>query len=437
LFALTLLVMGWPAAQAAIPASERAVLLDLYTSTNGASWAHNGGWGGPVGTECGWYGVWCGLTEETVTEVRLDGNNLTGSLPSLAGLTNLSYFSVGANQLTGSIPPLTALTNLSWFLGSLNQLTGSIPALTGLTKLVMFSARANQLSGAIPSLAGLTSLEYFNVSSNQLAGTIPALAGLASLHTLDVSVNQLTGAIPALAGLTNLYSLNVLGNRLSGNVPPAPSPSSLVAGASKLCPNYLSHTADAAWDVATGATPWYSNCAPGPPPPMLGGSVSRKVHGAVGAFDLALNLLATTPTTEPRQGPAHTIVFPFDKPITSGDVAVTEGTATLGAVTFSGSEMRVPLSGVTNQQYVTVAVSNVVAADGGAGGTGSVRVGFLAGDVSQNRVVTLSDLGQVNAQIAQSVTAANYLKDVNASGTLSLADKGLTNQQLTKALPAP
>jgi len=52
-------------------------------------------------------------------------------------------------------------------------------------------------------------------------------------------------------------------------------------------------------------------------------------------------------------------------------------------------------------------------------------------------VVTLSDLGQVNAQVAQFVTSANYLKDVNASGTLSLADKGITNTQVTKALPAP
>ena len=97
----------------------------------------------------------------------------------------------------------------------------------------------------------------------------------------------------------------------------------------------------------------------------------------------------------------------------------------------------VPLTGVSNYQYVTVAVSNVTASDGGTGGAGSIRVGFLPGDVSQNRVVTLSDLGQVNAQVAQAVTAATYLKDINASGTLSLADKGLTNQQLTKALPAP
>jgi hypothetical protein len=130
-------------------------------------------------------------------------------------------------------------------------------------------------------------------------------------------------------------------------------------------------------------------------------------------------------------------VFAFDKPVTSGVASVTEGTATVGVPTFSGSEMVVPLTGVANQQYVTVTVNEVAAIDGGVGGVGSVRLGFLAGDVNQNRVVTLADLGLVNAKIAQSVTAATYLRDVNASGTLSLADKGLANQQLTKALPTP
>jgi hypothetical protein len=130
-------------------------------------------------------------------------------------------------------------------------------------------------------------------------------------------------------------------------------------------------------------------------------------------------------------------VFTFDKVVTAGSAAVAEGAATAGVPTFNGNEMRVPLTGVTNQQYVTLTVNNVSAADGGTGGSASVRIGFLAGDVNQNRVVTLSDLGQVNAQVAQPVTAANFSKDINASGTLSLADKGLTNQQLTKALPAP
>ena len=57
--------------------------------------------------------------------------------------------------------------------------------------------------------------------------------------------------------------------------------------------------------------------------------------------------------------------------------------------------------------------------------------------MNQNRVVAVSDLGLVNAQLAQPVTAANYLKDVNATGTLTVADKGITNANLTKALPLP
>jgi hypothetical protein len=51
--------------------------------------------------------------------------------------------------------------------------------------------------------------------------------------------------------------------------------------------------------------------------------------------------------------------------------------------------------------------------------------------------VTRSDVGLVNAALAQPVTAANYLKDINASGTLSLADKAIANASLATALPAP
>jgi hypothetical protein len=167
------------------------------------------------------------------------------------------------------------------------------------------------------------------------------------------------------------------------------------------------------------------------------GPVSRKTHGSAGTYDLPLGDVVTDPTTEPRAGPAHAIVFTFLETVTAaGTAAVTEGTATVGVPTFSGSELIVPLTGVTDAQYVTVAVSNV-ALTGGGTGAGTVRIGFLVGDVNQSRVVTIADLGQVNAQLAQPVTAANYLKDVNATGAISLADKGATNNNLTKLLPTP
>ena len=171
--------------------------------------------------------------------------------------------------------------------------------------------------------------------------------------------------------------------------------------------------------------------------PTLQIAVSRKAHGAAGSFDLPLSLIPTNPSTEPRAGPAATVVLTFNKALTGATVTVTEGTATAAAPTISGNDVVVDLTGVADQQYVTVTLSNVASTDGFSGGSGSVRIGFLAGDVNQSRVVTLSDTAALNAQLAQPVTAANFLLDINASGTLTLSDKGIAAANLTRALPAP
>jgi Calx-beta domain/Putative Ig domain len=164
-------------------------------------------------------------------------------------------------------------------------------------------------------------------------------------------------------------------------------------------------------------------------------AVSRKVHGAAGTFDIPLSLVSTNPTTEPRQGPTHTIVIPFASAVTAATATITEGIATAGTPTFSGNAVIVPLSGVADQQYVTLTLSNVATAAGA--GSGTVRIGFLRGDVNQNRVVTVADEGLVNAQLAQFVTQSNFIKDVNVSGTLSVADRAITQANLTRNLPAP
>lgn len=175
-------------------------------------------------------------------------------------------------------------------------------------------------------------------------------------------------------------------------------------------------------------------------PPILNGVVSRKTHGAVGSFDLALGFVPSNPTTEPRTGGAggsHTLVFTFDKAVTGGMAALTEGTASAGAVSYVGAEMIVPLAGAANAQYVTVMLTNVTSADGGGGGGGAVRIGFLAGDVNGSRNVTLTDMLMVNAALTQPVTAANFLRDVNLSGTLTISDKLFVNANLTQFLPGP
>jgi hypothetical protein len=252
-------------AAAAIPLTERNALIDLYNSTNGAGWTNNTNWNGAVGTECTWYGVFCGGGDTYVYQISLTANQLNGTLPaSLNSLTELTDFYASDNQLSGSIPSLSGLTKLEAFAVGANQLTGPIPSLSSLTALQSFYVYDNQLTGPIPSLSGLTALELFDVSSNQLTGPIPSLSGLTALERFDVSSNQLTGPIPSLSGLTALQRFDVSSNQLSGPAPLVPNPNNLGAGDSALCPNYLSPSTgtpnDLAWDTAVGSSPWSATC---------------------------------------------------------------------------------------------------------------------------------------------------------------------------------
>jgi len=178
------------------------------------------------------------------------------------------------------------------------------------------------------------------------------------------------------------------------------------------------------------------------PAPTLQSAVSRRVHGTAGTFDLPLSLVTPpnlnhNPTTEPRQGPAQTIVFTFDKPVNAATAGVAEGTAAAGAPTFSGNNVIVGFTGVTDQQYVTVALTNVASTDGGTGGSATVRVGFLTGDVNGSRIVAVTDLVVVNNQLGRPLSAANFLSDVNTSGIITVLDKVKVNNALGHFLPAP
>lgn len=247
LVATILLALGAVApslGHADIANAERQVLLDLYTRTNGADWVNNTNWNGVAGTECTWYGITCDEAGNNVVAVDLHIDNLTGSLPEIAGLRALRSFKVYNNQLTGAIPPLA-----------------------GLTFLQEFSVHDNQLTGPIPSLAGLSALRVFHVNGNQLEGVIPPLAGLVALRAFWADNNRLTGLIPSLAGLGALTEFNVQGNQLAGDAPAVPAPTNcLAAGGSTLCPNALNPAPDAGWDAATGSVPWYGACPSVPRP---------------------------------------------------------------------------------------------------------------------------------------------------------------------------
>ncbi len=289
-------------------------------------------------------------------------NRLTGTIPALSGSTSLQQFYVSNNQLTGAIPSLAGLTSLLNFAASNNQLSGAIPSLTGLASLRNVYVFGNQLSGAIPSLAGLTSLQNFVANTNQLTGSIPSLTGLASLVQFNVRDNQLRGTIPSLAGLTSLEFFIVAGNQLTGNVPAVPSPSALRPNDSELCPNQLTPSVDAAWDVATGSTPWSAACTAAIGTQILTfGAPPTLVVGGSGTVTVTVSPLPTanTPIVFSSLTPTICSVNASSGLVTVLPATVAGNTCTIAANKAGVDEFYTPAAQVEQSIVITALVTAV------------------------------------------------------------------------------
>src|SRR4051812_14165148 len=92
--------------------------------------------------------------------------------------------------------------------------------------------------------------------------------------------------------------------------------------------------------------------------PAITRVVSRMSHGAT-AYDIALPQVSPGGIECRSVAAGMSIVVTFDQPVDSGNVAVTGGTATRGALTFNGATLTIPLSAVANVQTVTLALDGV------------------------------------------------------------------------------
>jgi len=202
----------------------REALIALYNATDGANWRDRTNW---LGSERLWF--WHGVTTNAdgfVTELVLDDNNLTGTLPpELGDLTQLRRLVLDDNELTGPIPPeLGKLSRLTMLDLSWNRLSGAIPAeLAALPLLDSLQLWNNELSGPIPvELGSMPSLRRLSLAWNQLSGAVPRELGrLTTLADMTLSRNELTGTIPPeLADLPAIKSLSVSRNNLTGTIPP-------------------------------------------------------------------------------------------------------------------------------------------------------------------------------------------------------------------------
>lgn len=161
-------------------------------------------------------------------------------------------------------------------------------------------------------------------------------------------------------------------------------------------------------------------------------AVSRKTHGAIGAFDVVLPL-SGPPGIECRTGGAngnHDIVVTFAEPATVAS-ATCDGNA--ASTSASGNDVTVHCTGVPNAKVINVDLVGVTV--GTATGNLSVPMGVLLGDVNASARVDSGDVFLVRQQTLQDASPTNFRQDVNASGRIDSGDVFIVRQQTLTALP--
>jgi Leucine-rich repeat (LRR) protein len=224
-------------------AQEKATLINLYNSTNGANWKNtvNGRGAWPVNdpnavvtawdsaTNTGWYGVAVG-NDGRIVDLNLRNNNLIGNLPRLDTLTELFWVTFNGNSaLTGTIDSFSNLINLSsldiWFC----KFNGTLGSLTKLVNLRDLDAAGNNISGTFPAdFYKLSKLENLNLQINQLEGDYSVLGQIPTLKIINLTRNNFNEigstdynnkSIPvSFKNLINLNELYLNGHGLKNNI---------------------------------------------------------------------------------------------------------------------------------------------------------------------------------------------------------------------------
>jgi hypothetical protein len=176
--------------------------------------------------------------------------------------------------------------------------------------------------------------------------------------------------------------------------------------------------------------------------PMLVSAASRKVHNT-SIFDINLPLTGTR-GVECRSGSPngdYIMVFKFAVPLSSvGGRSITSGPGSISNATISAGDPReyiATLTGVTNAQYVTVTLTNVVDVAGNTASSVSATMGALFGDTTGNGVVNSSDIAQTQSQSGQPLTASNCREDVITNAAINSSDIAAVQSQSGTGLPSP
>ncbi|XP_047322343.1 receptor protein kinase TMK1-like [Impatiens glandulifera] len=199
-------------------ASDADVMQDLKTSlglSGSLTWTDS--------DPCKWALVSCS-NDKRVISIQIGKRELKGSLPSsLSKLTALQRFEVRDNELTGPLPSLAGLSSLQNLLLNNNNFS-SIPSdfFSGMSSLQFVYLDYNPFSAwQIPeSLSVASSLKLFSAISANIVGNIPDFFGGVTfpvLTDLRLSFNSLSGELPR--NFSHSYIQNLWLNSQRGSSP--------------------------------------------------------------------------------------------------------------------------------------------------------------------------------------------------------------------------
>ncbi|KAE8716673.1 putative receptor protein kinase TMK1 [Hibiscus syriacus] len=172
---------------------------------------------------CNWAHVAC--ENSRVTRIQIPSQSVGGTLPpDLKNLSELTTFEVMNNQITGAIPSLAGLSQLEVANFHTNNFSSFPPDyFTGLTSLTSIVLDYNKFEPwEIPqSIKEATSLRTFSANGANIQGRFPIFfdsTTFPSLAKLHLAMNKLEGGLPAELGGTMIQSLWVNGQSLNGTI---------------------------------------------------------------------------------------------------------------------------------------------------------------------------------------------------------------------------
>src|SRR6202040_3472146 len=95
----------------------------------------------------------------------------------------------------------------------------------------------------------------------------------------------------------------------------------------------------------------------------------------------------------------------------------------------------VNLTGVTNSQYITVTLTNLIDVVGNTSSGVSATMGVLVGDTNADGFVNSADISQTKSESGNAVTTLNFREDLNLDGFIDSGDISFVKAMSGTSLP--